>query len=392
MSQVADYSIANASGATVRADLNNVLAAIASANSGTAEPTTMYPFMIWVDTTNNIIKLRNGANDAWLTLPIAMNASNTAPSNLNVLGNLGIGSATTPAELIHGIASSGDANIRMEGTAVRLKKSGEDFIVYDGSILKFETGGTEAARFDGNQQLGIGTASPTEALSISSSDGLISATSTTAKTSGVLTGGYVIYSGDGSGPGAGNRAGIQSYATNGVGSTYDLRFYTSDGSTNFNESMRIDSSGTLTTPAGVDFNIMSTSGMTLGSTTSITVFKTNNTEVMRITSDGLVGINTNDPQAPLHARNGSSGVTSYIAGTRAIIEGTDTTYLTIASPTTSIKGILFADSDDSDAGYITYDPNDNLDFGTAGSTRMRITDGGALLVGTTSTTIGTSNF
>ena len=110
----------------------------------------------------------------------------------------------------------------------------------------------------------------------------------------------------------------------------------------------------------------------------------NNNSLMRVRGDGNVGIGTTSPQAPLHARNGSSGVSSYTAGTRAIIEGTATTYLTLASPTTSNKGILFADSDDSDAGYITYDPTDNLDFGTAGSTRLRIDSSGNVGIATNS--------
>ena len=103
-----------------------------------------------------------------------------------------------------------------------------------------------------------------------------------------------------------------------------------------------------------------------------------------------VGIGTNDPQAPLHARNGSSGVSSYTAGTRAIIEGTATTYLTLAAPNTSISGILFADPDDSDNGYIKYDhsASGNMDFGTAGSNRIRINDTGEVLIGTTSSVRG----
>ena len=67
MSQVTDYVIANASGATVRADINTTLLAVVSHNSGTAEPGVMYAFMLWVDTTNNLIKLRNAANSAWIT-------------------------------------------------------------------------------------------------------------------------------------------------------------------------------------------------------------------------------------------------------------------------------------------------------------------------------------
>ena len=63
-----DYVIANASGSSVRSDLNNALAAIVSNNSSSSEPSTKYAYMLWVDTTNNLIKLRNSANNAWITL------------------------------------------------------------------------------------------------------------------------------------------------------------------------------------------------------------------------------------------------------------------------------------------------------------------------------------
>jgi len=61
-----DYSIANADGATVRADLNNALSAIVSLNSGASEPSTTYAYMLWADTTNSLLKIRNGADSAWL--------------------------------------------------------------------------------------------------------------------------------------------------------------------------------------------------------------------------------------------------------------------------------------------------------------------------------------
>lgn len=63
-----DYNIANAGGAAVRGDINNALAAILSQNSGAAEPTTTAPFMLWYDTTNNLLKIRNRANTAWEVL------------------------------------------------------------------------------------------------------------------------------------------------------------------------------------------------------------------------------------------------------------------------------------------------------------------------------------
>lgn len=63
-----DYVIANGTGAAVRSDLNNALAAIVSQNSSATEPTTTYAYMPWADTTAGVYKIRNGANSGWITL------------------------------------------------------------------------------------------------------------------------------------------------------------------------------------------------------------------------------------------------------------------------------------------------------------------------------------
>lgn len=63
-----DYSIANQSGLAFRQDLNNALAAIVSQNSGAAEPSTTYAYQWWADTTTGLLKLRNAANSAWITI------------------------------------------------------------------------------------------------------------------------------------------------------------------------------------------------------------------------------------------------------------------------------------------------------------------------------------
>ena len=70
-----DYDIANANGQNFRADLNNVLDAVQSTNSGTSEPSTTVAYMLWADTTNNLLKVRNGANNAWISLG-SINATN----------------------------------------------------------------------------------------------------------------------------------------------------------------------------------------------------------------------------------------------------------------------------------------------------------------------------
>ena len=61
-----DGVIDNASGATVRADINNLAAALLTRNSGTSAPSTTYANMVWVDTTLHVVKERNEGNSAWI--------------------------------------------------------------------------------------------------------------------------------------------------------------------------------------------------------------------------------------------------------------------------------------------------------------------------------------
>ena len=63
-----DYVLANQSGSSFRTDLNNALAAIVSGNSSGTEPSTTYAYMIWNDSGNGLRKIRNSANNAWITL------------------------------------------------------------------------------------------------------------------------------------------------------------------------------------------------------------------------------------------------------------------------------------------------------------------------------------
>jgi hypothetical protein len=63
-----DYVIANGTGAAVRSDLNDALAAIVSQNSNSTEPATTYAYQWWADTTTGLLKIRNAANSAWVTI------------------------------------------------------------------------------------------------------------------------------------------------------------------------------------------------------------------------------------------------------------------------------------------------------------------------------------
>lgn len=65
-----DYVIANDTAANVRADINTALQAIASNNSGATAPSTTYANQWWYDSTNDTLKIRAEANDAWISVAI----------------------------------------------------------------------------------------------------------------------------------------------------------------------------------------------------------------------------------------------------------------------------------------------------------------------------------
>lgn len=60
--------IANGSGAVVRAAINSALEAVSTLQSGSSAPSPTYQFMWWADTANDLLKQRNAANSAWVTI------------------------------------------------------------------------------------------------------------------------------------------------------------------------------------------------------------------------------------------------------------------------------------------------------------------------------------
>jgi hypothetical protein len=140
MSPQADYIVANGTGASVRSDLNGQLAAIVSNNSGTTEPATMYAYQWWADTTAGLLKIRNAANNAWVTV------GTLADANLGLLGSgstivAALGDASTP-----GITFTGDLN-------TGIFSPGADQVAV-------ATNGTARLYIASDGKAGIGTTSP----------------------------------------------------------------------------------------------------------------------------------------------------------------------------------------------------------------------------------------
>jgi len=128
-----DMNIANQGFPAFRADLNNALAALVSNSSSATEPTTTYAYMFWADTTNDLLKQRNAANDGWVSI---LTLSTGEP----VIGG-------TPDKI-----EEGNSSIEIVDTG-----TGYAAVVIDG---------VETARFKSGGNFGVGTTNPPSKLSV----------------------------------------------------------------------------------------------------------------------------------------------------------------------------------------------------------------------------------
>jgi hypothetical protein len=156
-----DFNIANQGFPATRADLNNALAALASSSAGTSEPSTTYAGQMWNDTTNNLLKFRNDANDAWITfakLDQATNEWEVRSSVFQAVDSAGIAfktdEGTTRATL------GDDGNFQFNSlTATTFTSTGID-----------DNASSTAITLDSSGNVGIGTASPTSKLTLAAGD------------------------------------------------------------------------------------------------------------------------------------------------------------------------------------------------------------------------------
>jgi hypothetical protein len=129
-----DYVIANGTGAAVRSDLNNALAAIVSQNSGATAPATTYAYMWWADTTTGLLKIRNAANNAWVTI----GSLSTAGFGLLAAGDTltaALGSASTPGITFTGDLNTGIYSPGADQVAVATNGTGRLFVDSNGRVL-----------------------------------------------------------------------------------------------------------------------------------------------------------------------------------------------------------------------------------------------------------------
>ena len=161
-----DYNIANGTGAAVRSDLNNALAAIVSNNSGSTEPATTFAFQWWADTNASQLKLRNAANDAWIVIQeldgtLLMEDGTAGSPGLAFASDLNTGFFRPAADQL-AIATNGVERVEFGTSEVVFNDGGADV------DFRIE-GDTNANLFfvdAGADAVGIGTTSPGEALDV----------------------------------------------------------------------------------------------------------------------------------------------------------------------------------------------------------------------------------
>ena len=314
-----DYVIANGTGAAVRTDLNNALAAIVSNNSSSSAPATTYAYQWWADTSNNILKIRNSANNAWVEL-------------LQLDGTLTLedGAVGTPAlafrdDLDTGIYSSAANTFNVAtGGVERLNLGTTTIFNQDGADVDFRIeGDTNTHLFfldAGNDRVGIDNASPATKLDV---NGDVTITD------------KIIHSGD-------TDTAIRFPSNGSIACEVDnierLRIDNSDGVTakhTTTANLRIQNSTAATdqtctldmapanTLSGVQLKCTSEEDFSTGANRtarlSIEVRKDGTfSERFRITPEGNVGVGSNNPQA---FNSNSTGITK----TRLEVDAGDTT-------------------------------------------------------------------
>ena len=112
-----DYLIDNQSAPAARADINSVLQAIVTTNSGGTAPVSSFPNQLWYDTAANQLKKRNEAGTAWLILGTIDDTGGTFTPN-SLLTTAGI-APTTLVLSTEGIAANNNNTTIPTSAAVK---------------------------------------------------------------------------------------------------------------------------------------------------------------------------------------------------------------------------------------------------------------------------------
>lgn len=154
-----DMNIANQGFPAFRSDLNSALSAIISNSSGATEPSTTVAYQFWADTTNDLLKQRNAANDGWvsiLTLSTGEPVTGGTPDKIEE-GNSSVEVVDSGTGYVS-IVIDGTETARFDSTGLSLPDNqklllgaSDDLQIYhDGSHSRIVDGGTGDLYIQGN--------------------------------------------------------------------------------------------------------------------------------------------------------------------------------------------------------------------------------------------------
>ena len=393
-----DYIISNASGASVRADLNNALAAIVSNNSNATSPATTYAYQWWADTTTGQLKLRNSANYAWITIfeldgTMLMEDGTLAAPGLAFASDLDTGFSRSAANKIN----------FSTGGAERLEIGSSEVVFNDPSNdvdFRVESNGQTHMLFvdAGNDRVGIGTSSPNETLVVSGNTSVAGVLQITADTSVPSAAAFLFRPTSNElalGTNSAERIRVDSSGNVGIGTTAPTAKLVVSGNASVTGALQI-TSNTSAPSAGAFLFRPASNELALG---------TNSAERARIDSSGRLGVgltpsstaSITNVDAGLIQTDGNidiryAGSNTDPAGTRYLsLINTDST-LVAGQP---MGGIRWVGNDTSNtsrdtASILAFCQNNtgtssNITFNNNGGTeRMRIDSDGNVGIGTTS--------
>ena len=142
MSQVTNYNVENAAGNVVRTDINNILDAIRTSNSGGSDPSNPVKFMLYGDSSDDILKVYDGSN--------FKNIGDVGEDNLGLLLRSGgtmtgviladdASGASTPALAFDGDPDTGI--FRKSANTIGLSTAGTERAVIDSNGLTIQARG-----------------------------------------------------------------------------------------------------------------------------------------------------------------------------------------------------------------------------------------------------------